>query len=286
MLYLGCPMWANKAWVGTFFPARAPQRDFLALYARRLPTVEGNTTFYAIPSAETVQRWRAETPAGFKFCLKFPQSISHHRRLRAADAETHEFVQRLADLGDRCGPSFLQLPPTFSARHLPDLAAYLDSLPPLPGGLAVEVRHRDFFAEPAESGLHALLRQHGAARVLYDQRGLRAAAPLDEGTRVAQARKPDVPVRFDRTAPFAFVRYISHPDLPANAPLFDEWARHVAAWLQSGDDVFFFCHHKQDFYAPALCRDFHAHVARQHHLPPLLAWDAADPPAPTQGMPF
>jgi uncharacterized protein YecE (DUF72 family) len=279
-------MWANKAWVGTFFPAGARPKDFLSLYGRRLNTVEGNTTFYATPAADTVDRWYLETPPGFKFCLKFPQAISHHKRLRAAEAETTAFVDCLTALGDRCGPSFLQLPPTFGGRDLPTLSAYLAALRPLPGGLAVEVRHRDFFEEPAEADLHALLREHGAARVLYDQRGLRSAAPLDEGTRVAQARKPDVPVRFDRTAPFAFVRYIAHPDLPANGPLFDEWASHVAGWLAAGDDVYFFCHHKQDYYAPSLARDFHARVAHLHPLPPLPEWGAGDPPVLTQASLF
>ncbi len=207
-LYLGCPMWALKAWVGTFYPAGAKARDFLSLYSRRLNTVEGNTTFYATPSADTVARWRAETPDDFQFCLKFPKIISHEKRLHAAEPETAEFIARLEQLGDRCGPAFLQLPPTFSARGLPALTAYLDTLPPPSSGLrfAVEVRHPDYFGGPAEAALDEALAQRDVARVLYDVRGLRAAEPVDEATRTAQERKPDVPVRFTRTADFAFLR--------------------------------------------------------------------------------
>ena len=124
--YLGCPVWANKAWVGTFYPPGAKAKDYLRLYSRRLNTVEGNTTFYALPSADTVARWREDAAPGFRFCLKFPQAISHAHRLRGAEAETAAFMEVLAQLGDRCGPSFLQLPPTFSARELPALLAYLD----------------------------------------------------------------------------------------------------------------------------------------------------------------
>jgi uncharacterized protein YecE (DUF72 family) len=288
MLYLGAPIWANKAWVGTFFPEGARQRDFLSLYSRRLNTVEGNTTFYGIPSAETVARWRDETPPGFKFCLKFPKAITHERRLRGAEAETAEFAERLTVLDDRAGPCLLQLPPSFSAHNLPALLSYLDGLPALPGGwrVAVEVRHPDFFGGPAEAALDDALRQRRAARVLYDQRGLRSAEPTDAATRLAQARKPNVPVRFTRTAPFAFVRYISHPHLPANAPLLDEWATHAAEWLTAGDDVFFFCHHKMDYYAPALARDFHGRVARLTPLPPLPNWDEQPPSEPLQASLF
>jgi uncharacterized protein YecE (DUF72 family) len=289
MLYLGAPIWSNKAWVGSFFPPGTKQKDFLWLYSRRLNTVEGNTTFYATPSAEIAARWRDETPPGFKFCFKFPRTITHERRLRGAEAETAEFIERLAILGDRAGPCFLQLPPSFSSADMPALLAYVDSLPPLPRmawRLAVEVRHADFFGTPAETALSEALRERGLARVLYDQRGLRSASPEDARTRAAQARKPDLPVRFTRTGPFAFVRYISHPDLEANGPLLDEWAAHVAEWLQAGDDVFFFCHHRNDALAPQLARQFHEHLSRLIDLPPLPAWDEEPPGEMQQGTLF
>ena len=282
MLYLGCPIWANKAWVGTFFPEGTRQRDFLTVYSRRLNAVEGNTTFYGLPTPETVARWQHETPTGFKFCLKFPKSITHEHRLRGAEADTAAFAERVSLLGDRAGPSLLQLPPSFGPGDVPALLAYLDGLPSLPGGVAVEVRHPDFFGGQAEAPVEEALRARNIARVLYDQRGLRGAEPTDEGTRRAQAAKPNVPVRFTRTASFAFVRYIAHPDVPANAPLLDEWARHAGAWLNAGDDVFFFCHHKNDFYAPVVARAFHERVSRLAPLPALPGWGAPPPAEPAQ----
>src|SRR5450631_4053806 len=61
MFYIGCPMWGYKDWVGTLFPPHTPASDFLRLYSNKLSTVEGNTTFYALPSQETIARWRQET---------------------------------------------------------------------------------------------------------------------------------------------------------------------------------------------------------------------------------
>jgi len=256
---------------GNFFPAKTPARDFLTVYSRRLNTVEGNTTFYAIPALETVDRWRAATPPGFKFCLKFPKIISHIRQLREAQAETQSFLAVLERLGDRCGPSFLQLPPKFGAPQLGALTAYLDSLP-RDFRYAVEVRHPDFFAGPAEVALEEALRQRGVARVLFDVRGLRGAVPDDEAVIAAQQRKPDVPVRFTQTAPFVFVRFIADPDLSENAPLLDDWAKRVAGWLAADEDVFFFLHSPDDVQAPRLARDFHARVAAHYPLSPLPPW--------------
>jgi uncharacterized protein YecE (DUF72 family) len=278
-------MWGLKAWVGTFFPPKSRPRDFLTLYSHRLNTVEGNTTFYATPSSETVERWRSQTPTGFQFCLKFPQTITHRKRLHNAEVETVEFLERLAQLGDRCGPAFVQLPPTFSARNLPSLIAYLDALPGEPR-YAVEVRHPDFFAAPVESALNDAVRERNVARVLFDARGLRSAEPDDEATRRSQERKPDVPVRFERTAPFAFVRFISHPEVAANAPLLAEWARRVADWLAAGDDVFFFVHNPNDALSPFLARDFHAQVSALYPLPPLLSWGVEMTAPTTQGSLF
>lgn len=282
-LYLGCPVWGLKRWVGNFFPAGAKQRDFLTLYSRRLNTVEGNTTFYAVPDSTTVERWRDETPPGFKFCLKFPKIITHQLRLRNAEAETEAFLERLRLLGDRCGPSFLQLPPNFGSRNLQSLISYLDSLPRDSGlpGYAVEVRHPDFFSAPAEAALDDALRARGVARVLFDVRGLRSAEPDDEATVTAQERKPDVPVRFTRTAPFTFIRFIAHPKVEANAELFAGWAARVSGWLTAGDDVFFFLHSPTDVLSPLLARDLHHRIAALYPLPPLPSW-SEEPSAPKQ----
>lgn len=274
-LYLGAPVWAQKLWVGNFFPAKAKQRDFLSLYSRRLNTVEGNTTFYSLPNAETLARWRDETPPDFRFCLKFPRAISHERRLRDAEAETEQFIICLRGLGTRAGPSFLQLPPTFNGGSLQSLVFYLDTLP-REFQYAVEVRHPDFFGGPAELALDEALRQRNVARVVFDTRGLRRADPeaveSTQATRQAQERKPDMPVRFTRTASFALIRFVGHPEIRANADLLAEWAEHVAKWLAAGDDVFFFCHVPEDRDAPLLAREFHKLVNTRHALPLLPKW--------------
>jgi uncharacterized protein YecE (DUF72 family) len=242
-----------KAWVGSFFPAGAKQRGFSL--QPPLQTVEGNTTF--APDVATVQRWRDETLPGFQFCFKFPQSISHHKRLQNVAVETAEFLDRLEHLGDRCGPAFLQLPPTFGPSHLSALTTYLHSLPKT-FRYAVEVRHPEFFTEPGEGALEAALREQNVARVLFDVRGLRSAKPDDDATAAAQERKPNVPVRYTRSAPFAFVRYVAHPTFEANAVFLDEWAGRVAEWLGAGDDVFFFLHSPTDVISPLLAKDFQA----------------------------
>lgn len=281
-LYLGCPMWGLKTWTGRFFPAGARPREFLALYSRRLNAVEGNTTFYAVPDPATVERWRDETPPGFQFCLKFPQSISHRRRLKNAQAETAEFLDRLERLAQagRCGPAFLQLPPTFTGRHLETLADYLAGLP-RDFRYAVEPRQADFFGGPAEAALDELLRRHNVARGLFDTSAL-FSLPADHSPAVAEAqrRKPAFPLRATRTAAFAFVRFVGQPEAPANRAWLAAWAERAAAWLAAGEEVFFFLHNPDDTFGPEMARLFHALVAERHPVPPLPEW-APGPRQPT-----
>lgn len=278
--FIGSAVWAHQGWVGNFYPKGTKQADYLREYARRLTTVEGNTTFYATPSIETVLRWAEDTPAYFRFCPKLPRGISHAGQLMPHLSEARRFVDLMRKLGTRLGPLFLQLPPRYSPKLSSDLQKFLEAWPrEVP--LAVEVRHLDWFNEPQHSALNALLQAHNVGRVIIDTRPIRtlSGAKIDPGTmqvqvEAAQERKPDVPVLPVRTASFAFVRYIGHPDVAANAPLLDEWAGQMAAWLKEGATVYAFCHSPDQTYAPPICRELHGRVAARAQIDPL-PWDDA-----------
>jgi uncharacterized protein YecE (DUF72 family) len=276
--FIGCAVWAYKDWVGELFPPGSKSGDFLALYSRRLTTVEGNTTFYATPSREVVQRWAAETPETFRFCFKLPRDISHEGPLAAQVEATRTFVERMAGLGERLGPFFLQLPPGYRADKIADLDRWLAAWPQ-GYRVAVEVRHDDWYAEPGETNLMRALERHNAGRVVMDVRPL-SAGPLpgaEENLQRARDNKPDVPMHPLRSSDIALVRYIGHPEPALNAPFLDEWAVRVAQWLAEGADVYFFCHCPDERRSPALCRDFYARLARLTGMPPL-PWDQLEGP--------
>jgi uncharacterized protein YecE (DUF72 family) len=280
-LFLGAPMWGYKPWVGSFFPKATRQKDFLREYSRRLNTVEGNTTFYALPDADTVTRWRDEASDGFAFCLKVPKRISHELRLTNAHDETGAFVDRLRLLGAKCGPAFLQLPPSFSARNLPELQDYLRGWPS-DLELAVEPRHTDFFGRH-EAEFDALLRAHGMARGIFDTTGLfaTAAADTDAFGREARDKKPRFPFRDTRTAAFAFVRFVGPSDVAATGPWLAPWVERLTHWLGANNRCYFFCHAPDDVYAPTVCQMVHTQVAQHIALTPLPAFDDDAPSQPT-----
>ena len=271
--YLGCAVWAYKEWVGDLFPSGSRANDLLRLYSRRLTTVEGNTTFYATPKEETVLRWRSETPDDFRFCLKLPQEVSHSGPLAERLAETQRFCERMALLGDRLGPYFLQLPPNYHPRQIGDLARWLDAWPrELP--LAVEVRHIDWYAPANEAALMELLALYKAGRVVMDVRPLNLGdlPGAEQDLRRARDNKPDVPMHPLRSGGIALVRYIGHPDVPRNADLLDEWAERVAQWIAEGTQVFFFMHCPVEARSPDLCRELQRRLDGRPGIP-ALPWN-------------
>jgi uncharacterized protein YecE (DUF72 family) len=275
-VFIGCPVWAHPGWVGNFFTRDARRTDYLPQYASVFSTAEGNSTFYGLPAPATVERWSAEAPPHFRFCFKFPQVISHERRLENAMAETEAFLAALAPVRDRLGPCFLQLPATFGPNRLPALADYLGRLP-RDLSIAVEVRHRAFFAEGAEErDLDALLRARDADRVIFDTRPLFASPAQDECTLEARRKKPRVPVRFVATGDRPFVRFVGDPAIEANRNVLAEWAVQVARWMAEGRTPYFFTHHPDDTLAPPLARLFHELLReRVPDLPPLPSWPCA-----------
>ena len=286
-LYLGCPIWSFKGWVGNFYPAGTKPADYLREYARRLTNIEGNTTFYAVPARKTIEQWVRDTPETFRFCPKIPKAISHEGKLADQVDRAHQFAEVMKQLGERLGPMFLQLPPRYAPNLLADLRAFL-AVWPRDMRLAVEVRHLDWFDSPHDESLDQLLSEHNMARVTIDTRPIRDLAgdksltgSVYQSLLEARERKPDVPVIPKRTSDFVFVRYIGHPDLGINNPFLDEWGGYFLSQLRENVDVFVFCHSPENLVAPYLCREIFGRVSSQVNLLPL-PWNEIKPDIPVQ----
>ena len=144
--------------------------DYLWFYAERFHTVEVDSTFYACPTARTVENWNARTPDGFVFSVKVPQTITHDKVLVDCEAEIAEFLEVMDILGPKLGPIVFQFP-FFSRSIFPDRHAFTDRLVPflkkLPADhkFGIEIRNRDWLnAEFAN-----LLRDHQITLVLQDR---------------------------------------------------------------------------------------------------------------------
>src|ERR1700738_5034906 len=103
-ILLGTSSFTASGWNGSFYPQGMKPSDYLTFYAERFQTVEVDSTFYACPTARTVENWNARTPDGFAFSVKVPQTITHDKVLVDCDAEIAEFSETMDILGPKLGP--------------------------------------------------------------------------------------------------------------------------------------------------------------------------------------
>ncbi len=272
-------MWSCPHWVGSLFPTGARAPSFLGHYARVFNAVEGNSTFYGVPPAATFTRWRESTPEGFRFCLKVPRTITHDRMLTGAERPWAEFITASAALGDRAGPTMIQLPPGFGPARLAALARWLEALP-VDRSFAVEPRHPAYFdGGAAHRDLDALLRERAVDRVIFDATVLHASRAVDPEIVAAQERKPRLPVASATTAMHPIVRLVGVGVPGACVEAFEHWADRIAVWIGEGRSPFVFVHTPDDRDVPALCASFHAALGRRLDVGTLPAW-----PTPASGQ--
>ncbi len=247
---IGLPAWAFPGWQGRYFHNRPSS---LSSYAQVFNTVEGNTTFYQIPSTQMVEGWRqALADTDLQICFKLPRTVTHDRVSNLADLDT--FFDRIAPLGDHIGPVLLQFPATVGAAKL-DILERLFSLLPPQYRYVVEVRHADFFDRP--QALEPLLAQYGFGRVMMDTRPVFQGDRHHREVRAAIHSKPDLPVLEGVYNRLVFVRLLLHPDLTSNGLYIEQWVNRLQQALTQGWDCYMMIHCPNNLHCPALALSFH-----------------------------
>ena len=184
-LWTGTSGFSYKEWKGSFYPEDLPAARMLEYYAQRLDAVEINNTFYRLPRAEMLAKWRAQVPESFAFVLKANRRITHMKRLKDAEEPLGYLAREAAEgLGDRMGPVLFQLPPYLKK----DVERLKDFVAKLPAGLraAFEFRHESWFGDD----VYAALSDGGAALVAADTGDGDAPVVATAGFGYARLRRP------------------------------------------------------------------------------------------------
>jgi uncharacterized protein YecE (DUF72 family) len=278
-LHVGCAMWTYAPWQGRYLPRSLPPRDRLRAYATWCNAVEGNTTFYATPSAGTVKSWADQTSPDFRLILKLPKPVTHEHRLAGGDDEVRAFLAAIEPLGRRAHALWIQLPPSFGPTDLGALTAFLRRLP-REHRYAVEVRHRAFFEDPrSERQLETALNGVGAEWLTFDTSVLFKRPPTSDAEREAWATKPCVPRRTRALTAYPVVRYIGRDEVAPTVAGWQHWIDAVAGWLAEGRSPTVFIHTPDNSGALELARRFHDEArARVPGIEPLPEPVPSGPP--------
>ncbi|QEM03706.1 DUF72 domain-containing protein [Mucilaginibacter rubeus] len=224
--HIGAPKWGYKNWSGVIYPHYTKDKDFLQYYARHFNAIELNATFYQTPPPERMAAWKEliRDGADFKFCPKFPQSISHIRRFKNVEQQTDEFYMSIAVLREYLGPVFLQLADNATPKTFPDLKAYLVTLP-TDVQLFVEVRNKNWFDELHRNDLFSFLKESKLGAVITDTLSRRDCLHMELPT------------------PHAFIRFVACDDDRIDYLRLEEWAKRLKIWKEKGlQSLYFFIH--------------------------------------------
>lgn len=249
-VHIGAQGWNYDDWVGPFYPPGTRSAAYLDVYAKAFETVEVDSTFYAIPSANAVQGWRKRAPAGFTYSLKLPQEITHRNRLRESQEVLERFCERARELGETLALILIQLPPDFSPLAMEALETFL---PQLPRDLrfAIEFRDRAWLNKTHGERMLPQLRAHGVGLALSDSPWV----PRELLFRLIE--------RWDRWAigGFAYVRWMapraltvfSHVQINRDAEL-AEWAAAIKELQTHVKEIYGYFSNYYQGHSPASCQ--------------------------------
>ena len=185
-LWVGTSGYSYKEWKGSFYPKEMPDKDMLTTYARQLPAVEINNTFYRLPTPLLLKSWAEQVPENFRFVLKASRRITHVKRLKECEEETEYLLKTAQTLGGRLGAILFQLPP-FLRKDAPRLGDFLKLIPEH-SKAAFEFRHESWF----EKDVYDSLRKKGCALCFADTEDNKLVALVSTASwGYLRLRKPD-----------------------------------------------------------------------------------------------
>lgn len=225
-IYAGTSGFSYPEWVGSFYPAGTQPAEMLSRYARQLPAVEINNTFYRMPKKAMLENWRAQVPDTFRFVIKASRRITHSKKLSDTRDEMEFLCSNLSVLGDALGAVLFQLPP-FLRKDRIRLEKFLEQVPQgIPP--AFEFRHPSWF----DDEIADLLRAYNSPWVITETRNDDSFPAL-------------------ATADWGYLR-LRRPDYKKTELL--QWQQRVAAAKWRCVWVFF--KHEEDCAGPALAQHF------------------------------
>lgn len=172
MIYIGLTGWGDHPDVYSEVTA---SRDKLFDYSGHFPVVEVDTSFYAIPSIATVEKWCKDTPANFRFVVKAYQGMTGHLR----DELPYETRNDMFNAFRECVQVFqkhgklamilVQFPPWFdcqgkNVQYIRYVKKQLASFP-----VAIEFRNQSWYSEKMKDKTVQFLKESELVHTVCDE---------------------------------------------------------------------------------------------------------------------
>lgn len=150
LIHIGLAGWGDH---DDLYAAGTAANRKLAEYAKHFELVECDSTFYAIPAADTIAKWIEDTPDNFQFVVKAYQGMTGHRksdRYYKSNAEQFAAFKTAIEpirRANKLAAVLFQYPPWFDCqrKHVDVLRMTKHWMGDWP--CALEFRHQSWFRE-------------------------------------------------------------------------------------------------------------------------------------------
>ncbi|WP_274307844.1 DUF72 domain-containing protein [Solibacillus daqui] len=172
MIAIGLTGWGDHPDV---YSSVTAAKDKLFDYSGHFPVVELDTSFYAIPSVENVEKWCKDTPDTFQFVVKAYQGMTGHLR----DELPFETRNDMFNAFRMCADTFqkhgklamvlVQFPPWFDCQtknvnYIQYIKQQLASYP-----VAIEFRNQTWYSEQMKDKTLAFLKNNDYIHCVCDE---------------------------------------------------------------------------------------------------------------------
>ena len=172
MIKLGLTGWGDHP---SIYRTNSTKREKLFDYSGHFPIVELDTSFYAIPSVQNVEKWVRETPEQFQFIVKAYQGMTGHLR----EDNPYETKNDMFEAFRQCASAFqksnklamilVQFPPWFdctskNVKYILYVKQQLEGYP-----IAIEFRNQTWYQNERKQETLQFLRENGLIHTVCDE---------------------------------------------------------------------------------------------------------------------
>ena len=230
-IHIGTSGWSYKHWKDDFYPKGLKQTGWFSYYASIFKITEINTSFYHLPSEETVKNWVKKAPKNFLFCPKMSRYLTHMKKLNDPEEPLERFFEVFQPMKKQMGPVLIQLPRMVKFKY--DRDEYFFQL------LATNYRSYEFVLEFRHDSW-------------LDNDALNLLAKYNVGLVISQSGSR-FPYSEMVTAKNIYVRFHGPKELYASSYSDEElkyFAKKFKKWVKEGHQIWAFFNNDIHGYAP------------------------------------
>ncbi|MFL0507451.1 DUF72 domain-containing protein [Ureibacillus sp. 179-F W5.1 NHS] len=172
MIKIGLTGWGDHP---SIYRTNSTKNEKLFDYSGHFPIVEVDTSFYAIPSRQNIEKWLKETPDSFQFIVKAYQGMTGHLR----EENPYESRNEMFEAFRQCAETFqnanklamvlVQFPPWFdcSTKHVQYIRYIKEQLSDFP--VAIEFRNKTWYSAERKNETIRFLKDNGFIHTVCDE---------------------------------------------------------------------------------------------------------------------